>query len=269
MDLGQPKAIDRVKRVLDRTRQLADSAHTAVALFLGACLLTLAGGTWAFTSLADEVLEGDTRLLDEAVMRWINSHATESLDGLALEITVLGDFAVVAMLMLVSSALLWVGRHRYSVLLLWVGIAGSWPLIYLLKMLFGRERPQVFEWRGHYTVESASFPSGHALGALVAYVLLAYLIVRLQAGRTLRCLTIGLTVLIVTLIGLTRIYLGVHYPSDVLAGYAVGLTWVALCAIALEALHYYRTGRLWMTPEELSEGAPARFRSAPRGSAEE
>lgn len=250
--------MDRLKWALDLVRRHVDSAHTAVGLFLGGCFVLLAGGTWAFAELAEEMVEGETRRLDEFVMRWINRHATESLDELALEITVLGDFSVIAMLMLVSSALLWVSRHRYSVLLLWVGIAGSGPLIHLLKTVFGRERPQVFEWRGHYTVESASFPSGHSLGSLVAYVLLAYLIVRLEAGRPLRYVTIGLTVIVVTLIGLTRIYLGVHYPSDVVAGYAVGLTWVALCAVALEALRYYRTGRLWMMPRGEPETEEAR-----------
>lgn len=243
----------RLKSALDLIRRHVDSAHAAATLFLGGCFAVLAGGTWAFVELADEVLEGETRQLDETVMRWVNSHASESLDALALEITVLGDFSVVAMLMLVSSALLWVHRHRYSVLLLWVGIAGSGPLIHLLKTVFGRERPRVFEWRGHYSVETASFPSGHALGALVAYVLLAYLVVRLQAGRGLQYLTVGFAVLVVTMIGLTRIYLGVHYPSDVLAGYAVGLAWVALCALALEALRYYRTGRLGWSGEDLSE----------------
>lgn len=249
--------------MLERGLQVARSAHAAVAIFLGGCFLLLAGGTWAFVELADEMLEGETRRLDEAIMRWINARASEPLDQLALEITVLGDFAVLAMLMLVSSALLWVNRHRYSVLLLWVGIIGSAPLIHLLKSLFGRERPQVFEWRGHYDMASASFPSGHSMGAFVAYVLLAYLIVRLQAGRALRRLTITLTVVVVTAIGVTRVYLGVHYPSDVLAGYAVGSTWVALCAMALEALRYYRTGRLWMTPEELEKGASAGDEGAP------
>lgn len=246
-----------LKRAFDILRERVASARTAVGLFLGGSLLLLVAGAWAFVSLAEEVAEGETQRFDVAMMQWINRHASEPLDELALEITVLGDFSVVAMLVLVSSALLWVSHHRYSVLLLWVGIAGSAPLIQVLKTVFGRERPQVFEWRGHYTVESASFPSGHSLGAFVAYVLLAYLVVRLQAGRRLRYLTIGITVLVVTLIGLTRIYLGVHYPSDVLAGYAIGLAWVALCAIALEALRYYRTGRLWMTPEELSEDAQA------------
>lgn len=248
--------MDRIKWALDQIRRRVESAHAAVAVFLSGFFLLLAAAAWAFAALAEAMLEGQLRQFDETVMRWINERASEGLDQLALEVTVLGDFSVIAMLMLVSSALLWVSRHRYSVLLLWVGIAGSGPLIYLLKGVFGRDRPQVFEWRGHYTVESASFPSGHALGSLVAYVLLAYLIVRLQAGRRLRYLTITLATLVVVSIGLTRIYLGVHYPSDVLAGYALGLAWVALCAIALEALRYYRTGRLWMSPEELSSEPP-------------
>ncbi|MFW6331478.1 MAG: phosphatase PAP2 family protein [Gemmatimonadota bacterium] len=241
-----------LKWALDEIRRRVDSAHAAVAVFLGGCFLALAAGAWGFAALAGAVVEGQLRQFDEMVMRWINARASEGLDELALEVTVLGDLSVIAVLLLVSSALLWVSHHRYSVLLLWVGIAGSGPLIFVLKAAFDRERPQVFEWRGHYTVESASFPSGHALGSLVAYVLLAYLIVRLQASRPLRYTTMGFTALVVVAIGLTRIYLGVHYPSDVLAGYAFGLAWVALCAVALEALRYFRTGRLWMSPRELS-----------------
>ena len=246
----------RIRWLLDQIRRRVDSAQAAVAVFLGVCFVLLAAGGWGFAVIADAVAEGQLRRFDETVMRWINARASEGLDQLALELTVLGDLSVLAMLMLVSSALLWVNRHRYSVLLLWVGIAGSGPLIYLLKRAFNRERPEVFQWRAHYTVDSASFPSGHSLGSLVAYVLLAYLIIRLQASRPLRYLTLAVTILVVVTIGLTRIYLGVHYPSDVLAGYSLGLAWVALCAVALEALRYYRTGRLWMTSEERAAEEP-------------
>lgn len=243
----------RLKETLDTIRRRLNGMRGAVATFLIGCFAILMAGTWAFVELASDMIEGDTRAFDEAVLRWVNARATDRFDALALEITVLGDVAVIGVIIMVASALLWVSRHRYSVLLLWIGVAGSGPLIYVLKNLFGRERPQLFEWRGNYMVESASFPSGHALGSVVAYALLAYILVRLEASRPLRYMTFTVALVLIVMIGFTRIYLGVHYPSDVLAGYALGLAWVTLCAVALEAIRYYRTGRLWMSPEEASE----------------
>ena len=193
----------------------------------------------AFGALADEVMEGGTQQMDDAVLLWMNRHASPALTGVALDVTALGAGTVVWLVMVVASVFLWVSRHRYSVLLLWVAILGSGLINTFMKLFFQRPRPHLFPWRVPYAGLS-SFPSGHSMTSMVCYATLAYLIARLVDSRFLRRFTFGLAAVIVVLIGLSRMYLGVHYPSDVLAGFTMGLAWASLCALMIEALRYFR-----------------------------
>lgn len=210
---------------------------------VGALLLVgvgvIVGCVAVFAALADEVMEGDTLAMDNAVLLWMNRHATPWLTGLALDITALGAGTVVWLLVIVASVFLWVSRHRYSVLLLWVSIVGSGLINATMKMFFERPRPQLFPWRVPYAGLS-SFPSGHSMTSMVCYATLAYLITRLVDSRFLRRFTVCLAAVIVVLIGLSRLYLGVHYPTDVLAGFIMGIAWASFCALMIEAIRYFR-----------------------------
>ena len=106
-----------------------------------------------------------------------------------------------------------------------------------LKAVFDRPRPELWDrgYAGH-----ASFPSGHAMSAVVIYGTIAYLITRMGPSRALRRLTIGVAVLVILLIGVTRLYLGVHYPSDIIAAYLASSAWITFCAIGVEAARYFR-----------------------------
>src|SRR5690606_34861520 len=95
--------------------------------------------------------------------------------------------------------------------------------------------PDVIEWGVPYTA-SAAFPSGHALLSMVLYVALAYIVHRLAPSRWMGLLAIAVTAILVLLVGASRVYLGVHYPSDVLAGYLVGFAWAIFCSTAVEIL---------------------------------
>jgi len=192
-----------------------------------------------FGALADEVMEGGTQQMDDAVLLWMNRHASPALTAVALDITALGAGTVVWLLVIVASVFLWVSRHRYSVLLLWVAILGSGLINATMKMFFERPRPQLFPWRVPYAGLS-SFPSGHSMTSMVCYSTLAYLIARLVDSRFLRRFTFGLAAVIVVLIGMSRMYLGVHYPTDVLAGFTTGLAWASFCALMIEAIRYFR-----------------------------
>jgi undecaprenyl-diphosphatase len=213
--------------------------HGAVGVLglagLGLILVCGAG----FVALAEEVMEGDTQRMDEAVLLWMNSRASTRLTSLALDVTALGAGTLVFLVALVASVFLWVSRHRYSALLLWVSILGSWVINASLKLFFERPRPSLFPWRVPHAGLS-SFPSGHSMGAMVCYATLAYLIARLVQSRFLRHFTIFVATAMIVAIGLSRMYLGVHYPTDVLAGFAMGLTWAAFCALMFEALRYFR-----------------------------
>jgi undecaprenyl-diphosphatase len=212
--------------------------HAAVGALLLIGLAVIAGAVAAFAGLAALMQSGATQHIDDAVLLWLNAHATPTLDLAALEVTSLGSGTVVWVILLISSAFLWTTGHRYSVLLLFAAMLGGSILNLQLKAEFGRPRPELFPWRTTQ-VGHSSFPSGHALTAVVLYATLAYLIGRLQTTRVQRRLTLLVALLIILLIGLSRLYLGVHYPSDVLAGFVVGIAWSTVCALAIEALRYF------------------------------
>lgn len=229
--------------------------YAAVGTFLVVGLVLALGAMLLFAGLAQLMAAGVTQRVDNAVLLWLNAHATRTLDVLALEITALGAGATVWMVVAVGSTFLWVTRHHYSAALLWVAMVGAGVINAALKNTFDRPRPQLFEWRTDY-VGLSSFPSGHAMTSMVVYATLAYLVVRLEPSRRLRRLTLGVAAAVVLLIGLTRLYLGVHYPSDVLAGYVAGLAWATVCALGIEAVRYFRSRKpeVVLQEEDLAQG---------------
>jgi undecaprenyl-diphosphatase len=234
--------------------------HAALGVFLLLGFVTLVAAVLAFAGIAALVQEGVTQRADEAILLWMNGHASPQLTEVALEVTSLGSTAMVWMTLAIASAFLWTARHHYSVLLLWVAMAGGTVINLTLKGIFARPRPHLFPWRTEM-VGHSSFPSGHALTAVVLYATLAYLLARLGSTRALRRITLAVALLVILLIGLSRLYLGVHYPSDVLAGFIVGLGWSTFCALGIEAIRYFRQRKPGhpLQEEDLEEGtAPIR-----------
>jgi undecaprenyl-diphosphatase len=227
-------AWDLLYRGLRVTYGHAHSFGTALGVFLvfGALIAIL--GTYAFAELAKLVRRGYTQPFDDAVLRWMHQHQTPWLEQLMLEITMLGTWIVVLSIVSIAGLFLWLTRHRYSAALLLVATAGGIGLNNVLKVGFTRPRPQVFEWGT--TVHSWSFPSGHAMSATVVYVTVAYLAARLQKRHAARLATLAVAAIIVAVICFSRLYLGVHYPSDVVAGVIIGLSWASFCMATLEAI---------------------------------
>lgn len=213
--------------------------HGPVAVVLALALFAIVGALAAFAEVAEWVGEGKTQAFDERLMLAVHARATPLLNVAAQEVTSLGATLVMAMVLFVASVLLWISHHRYSVLLLWVSLVGATALNSLLKSVFDRPRPSLVPWGVEHAAAS-SFPSGHSMSAMAFYASLAYLVARLGSTRLLRGLTFGVFALVVVLIGLSRVYLGVHYPSDVLAGFLSGFAWACFCALGIEALRYYR-----------------------------
>ena len=230
----------------------AHSFTTALGLFLVAGALVAIAGTYAFSRVAELVRKGYTQPFDEAVLRWMHRHQTAWLDYLMVEVTMLGTWIVVLSIVSIAALFLWLTRHKYSAALLLVATAGGIGLNNILKIGFSRPRPQVFEWGT--TVSSYSFPSGHAMSATVVYITVAYLAARLQKTHVARLATLTVAGLIVAVICFSRLYLGVHYPSDVAAGVIIGLSWAAFCMATLEAIQRFakRNAR-----EVLKDEAPA------------
>jgi undecaprenyl-diphosphatase len=182
-------------------------------------------------------MEGSTQAFDDAVLKWISANRPPWVETAMLEITFLGTGLVVMVLVGVAALFLWLTQHRYSAALLLVSTAGGLLLNSVLKAGFSRPRPQIFTWGTHAL--TSSFPSGHAMSAAVVYGTVAYLAARLQKRLWARALTLFVAFLLIVLIAASRLFLGVHYPSDVFAGLLVGLAWAGFCMATLEAFQKF------------------------------
>ena len=211
----------------------ADRFYTTVGIFLIIGIVIAVAGTLAFAELGEQVRRGGTQAFDVAVLEWLGQHHTKLLTAAAVELTYLGTGTVVLMIVGVAALFLWHTEHKHSARLLLAAVAGNILLNGALKLVFHRPRPDIFAWQT--VAVSSSFPSGHAMSATVCYGTVAYLVARLQKHRWSRVLTLTGAVVLILLICATRLYLGVHYPSDVLAGILVGLAWASFCMATLEA----------------------------------
>jgi len=230
----------------------AHSAYTVFGIFLLSGTALAIACTWAFSELAEHVRRGTTQPFDAAVMRWIGSHQNPVLQSAMLEITALGTGTVVAMIVFIAGLFLWLNQHKHSAILLIVATLGGMVLDNVLKIGFDRPRPQIFKW-GTYAV-SSSFPSGHAMSSVIVYGTVAYLAARLQRNLASRVATMVLAAFIIVLICCSRLYLGVHFPSDVLAGVVIGLAWAGFCMAVLEAAQLYAKHN---APQLLEDEHPA------------
>lgn len=243
---------DVIFKVLRWAGRRVHSAYAAFGIFLliGTALAT--AGTYLFVQLASRVAAGSTQAFDEAVLTWLGAHRFPRLDEVMLDVTALGTGTVVVMIVTVAALFLWLTRHHYSAILLLVATVGSIVLNNLLKLGFERPRPEVIDWvaNAHFY----SFPSGHAMSATVAYSTVAYLAGRLLANHTARVAVMATAFLVILLICVSRLYLGVHYPSDVIAGVAIGLAWAGFCMATIEAIQLYARRN---APEVLRVERPA------------
>jgi undecaprenyl-diphosphatase len=232
----------------------ANNFYTALGIYLiGGAALAIAC-TALFVQLASHVQSGATQSFDETVMRWMGAHRIEWIEQSLLEITALGTGLVLMMIVLIAALFLVATQHRFSAFLLLVASAGGLVLNTILKSSFDRPRPRLFEWLT--SPGGSSFPSGHAMGSAIVYFTVAYLIGRLEKRRWMRALTILTSLLLVLLISVSRLYLGVHYPSDVLAGMVIGLAWAGFCLAGLEAVRVFGLRfrpRVLEQEEDLSE----------------
>lgn len=222
--------------------------HTSAGLVIS--ILSLL----TFTQIADSALGQETLAnIDLRLANDLHTAATPLATQVMLLITALGGPVVVAVAIVVGAALL--AWRRWADLMLWIGaLAGGAMLTAVLKVLIQRPRP-VFT--NPIIVETSwSFPSGHALMAVVTYGLLAYLLIgRLRQWRWQVALVL-VSVLLIALIGFSRLYLGVHYLSDVLAGYAAGLCWLATCLSARAYGTAASAGRATRLGQETTQAAP-------------
>ena len=215
----------------------ARNAYTTFGILVLGGLAVAVMLTFGFAKIAGTVVSGDTASFDESAMRFLGAHQIPWVSNLMVEVTMLGTGIVVAMIVAVSGLFLWLYDYKQSATLLLVTTLGGMLLNNVLKLGFDRPRPQFFDWGTH--VMSSSFPSGHAMSAAIVYPTVAYLAARLHKTHGARLATMFGAAVLVVLISFSRVYLGVHYPSDVLAGVVVGLAWSAFCMTTLEVAQLY------------------------------
>jgi membrane-associated phospholipid phosphatase len=218
------------------------SPEGELGLHLTAGVLLMLGAAWIFGSIAEDVFEaGRITALDLAVARWFHAHATPGVTQFMLLISAWHSTLGVLLMALLLAAFFYAKRARYWLLAVVTVVPGGMILNVLLKYTFHRARPS-FE-HPLLTLPTYSFPSGHAAGATLLYgVLACYLVCVIRSWRA-RAAIVAAACAMVALVGLSRIYLGVHYLSDVMAAIAEGCAWLAVCITALSTLRRRRAAR--------------------------
>lgn len=190
----------------------------------------------AFGHIADEVVEGDAAKFDQAILLALRNPADPSdplgpawLEEAARDVTSLGSYVVLGFVLCAVIAYLLMTQKRAAALWVAASVSGGVVLSNALKLAFERPRPDLVPHAAR--VFTTSFPSGHATLAAVSYLTLGALLASLHTSRRLRLYFILIAVILTLAIGVSRVYLGVHYPTDVLAGWCIGAAWAALCWI--------------------------------------
>jgi undecaprenyl-diphosphatase len=203
----------------------------AVGIELLAGLLLLTLSAWAFGALAEEVVEGDTHL-DTRFADWLHQNASPGWTSFFERVTWLGNGPVLVVVTLAAGVVLWRKRWLTDLVLLILAGVGTQILTVGLKQGFERERP--FFPNPLASATSYSFPSGHASVSLAVYGTIGFIAARHLSDRRARVAVLAAAAVLVGLIGFSRLYLGVHFLSDVIAGFSLGLAWVALCVVLLD-----------------------------------
>jgi membrane-associated phospholipid phosphatase len=208
----------------------------AVGLPLLAALAVLFASVWVFGAVTEDLVEGETGG-DERFALWLHGRATDPLTDVFRTVTWLGNFPTLLAVTVLAIAILWRRRQPTDAVFVALAFVGAQVLSNGMKLGFRRERP--FFPDPLATESTYSFPSGHALVSLAVYGSIALVLARRASGLASRVLIIGSATVLVAAIGFSRLYLGVHFLSDVVAGFAAGTAWLALLYIALEARSRY------------------------------
>lgn len=232
---------------LDTSRQLGRRCY-AWLIWLGhhelpmlLCVLVISGGAWLFVELAEAVMEGGTRRLDTALLLALRNPTDPAdplgplwVEEMGRDFSALGSLGVLVLITLGVLGYLLLARRLRTALFTAVAVLGGMLLSLALKTGFERPRPDLVP---HETiVYTTSFPSSHAMMSTVVYLTLAALLSRAQPQWQLKAYLLLMAMLLTVLVGISRVYLGVHWPSDVLAGWTAGAAWAALCWLAMRAM---------------------------------
>jgi undecaprenyl-diphosphatase len=236
-----------------RTRHAWAWAREHVSLIVLLCALVIAGGVWGFAEIADEVLEGDTQRFDEWAIQSLRRADDPAmpigptwLHEVGRDATALGGVFVLTLMTFAVAGYLVIVRKFHAMWLVLGATFGGLVLSTILKNMFNRERPSVVP---HLSiVHTSSFPSGHSMLSAVVYLTLGVMLSRLVPNRAAKIYFLVLAMLLSFIIGISRVYMGVHYPTDVLAGWTAGCVWATLCYVVARQLQ--KRGKVEKDTEE-------------------
>ena len=206
-------------------------------LVLGSLIIVLICG-WAFVALSSRVMQGSTQSVDERILLALRSSddisdpiGSARLEEIGRDLTALGGYAFLILLMVgVTTYLFLAGKEQMGYFLI-ASVVSGFIVAMSLKGFFQRPRPEVVPH--HSYVSTSSFPSGHSMMSMIVFLTMGVLLARISKQRKLKLYSISVAVLLSILIGCSRVYVGVHYPTDVLAGWTAGVMWATLsCLIA-------------------------------------
>jgi undecaprenyl-diphosphatase len=193
-----------------------------------------------FGLLADEVVEGDTMSFDRMVLLWFRTPGNPAEPSGPLwfqeavrDVTSLGSFSLLGLIAIAVVIQLVLNGQRYVALYLATAVIGGTIISTVLKMVFDRPRPDLAALSNVFT---ASFPSGHATVSAVVYLTIGAILAEATSLPRLKVFYGGLAIFLTFIVGISRIYIGVHYPTDVLAGWLLGSAWAIVCWVGARLL---------------------------------
>jgi undecaprenyl-diphosphatase len=206
--------------------------NVLVVVILGAAAL------FAFAKIANEVGQGETRAIDEWLLLSLRTPGNPAVpigpkrvQELMRDITALGSTGVLTIMVLSVVGFLAMTRKGHAAVLVLVSVVGGTLLSQTMKFAFARPRPDLVPHGAE--VYTASFPSGHSMMAAVVYLTLGALLARTQPDRGVKAYIMTIAVTLAAMVGISRVYLGVHWPTDVLAGWSLGGVWALLCWLVM------------------------------------
>lgn len=255
--------LDRVTRLgrgaLRRARPYLEQRTLAVLFLISLC-------GWAFAQLAAETREGETGGFDRALLLALRNPLDLSdplgpgwVEELCRDVTALGSVGVLGFITVAVGGYLLLLRRSGSMLLVFATIFGGQAASSVFKAVFDRARPDLVPHGAE--VYTASFPSGHAMMSAVVYLTLGAMLARVQPRRRLKVYVLSLAVLVTIAVGASRVYLGVHWPTDVLAGWTAGAAWALSCLLLAGWLQ--RRGMLDPAAEPMEDAVAATVRRRP------